>query len=689
MAKLTRVTDWLVKVKSKLEGTIERLLDDKLSDIIDVKDFGAKGDGVNADTSAFLNLENSLQGAILDLKGKTYLVSRTFYKNTYINGYWLVNGKKIPTNGRLLSYKKPAWDVHTVGREEDSAIRFIPIAQGRGSIRTLQTFTYDPVGRAYYSNHNTEIDSNPTTVSVWNKYSAESAIKNTSIDFMLPDDRLGHQGIAVQNKNGIMKLWTTAPNEPAGETTHGNFDFSLGGAYGVVRFDWKSNSAGEISNPELFRLVEEGRIAGSSTTPTITLDGKWMIIRFTDGGNYNNQTFRIFDMNLLTDAGDYSKMCTHEFTLNLQSVGGSETTSLSGFCSDGSHLYMYCGNTTFGATQYLVSCDLLGNDVRKAVSTLGDKDLPRIIGSTPTFRESEGMHFVEYDGVIYPSVTIVSEHADVMGANRRTILVYALGAGGKRNLSFPTKDLLLYDNPEMSPHTIGVGTDAKNQSIKTVKFNNDQGTGHLYEWQRKGTTYLKAYMSTTNVALMADNGADLLFGSFDEWKWKISQPGALHPYKDDTYNLGVPDQRIKQIFCTNDVINTCDARLKTGLRDITKEEANAFLEILKLPSVWMWLHKLDDSDDARLHSFPTVQAATQIMGDNGLDWTRYSAFCHDVWEDKYDQDTGELIVEAGDRYAFRKAELLWWCVRALLYKVDSFEDRLAKLEVGSATNQIG
>ena len=688
MAKLTRVTDFLVRVKSKLVGSVERLLEDKLFDVLDAKDFGAKGDGVTNDTNAFIALEGALQGQTIDLRGRTYLVSKTFYKNVYVNGKWLVQGKQIPLNGELISSKKPAWDVNSVGMEGNAAIRFIPIAQGRGSIRTLQTFVYDPVGRTYFSNHNTEIDGNPTTVSIWNKYSSEAAIKNPSIDFMQPEDRLGHQGIAVQNTNGVTKLWTTAPNEPAGETTHGDFDFTVGGSHGVVRFDWKTNTAGEINKPSLFRLVEEGRVAGSSTTPTITLDGKWMIIRFTDGGDYANQTFRIFDMDLFEDEGDYSAMCTHEFTLNLLSVGGAETTSLSGFCSDGSHLYMYCGNTTFGQKQYLSSCDLLGKEVVKSVSTLGDTDLPRIIGNTPTFRESEGMHFVDFDGVIYPSVTIISEHSDVMGASRRTTLVYALGAGGKRKILDPVTSVCLYNQPEMQPHTIDVGVDAKNTSIKTMKFNNDQGTGHLYEWQRKGTTYLKTYMSTTNVALMSDNGADLLFGSFDEWKWKISQPGAFHPYKDDTFNLGVPAQRIKQIFCTNDVINTCDARLKTGLRDITKAEVNAFLAILNLPSVWRWLHKLDEAEGARLHSFPTVQAAIQIMEDNGLDWTRYSAFCHDVWEDKYDKDTGRLIVKAGDRYAFRKAELLWWCVRALTYQVNSFEGRITKLEESNAANQV-
>lgn len=52
MAKLTRVTDWLVKVKSKANMAIERLLDDKLSDNLNAKDFGAKCDGVSDDTDS-------------------------------------------------------------------------------------------------------------------------------------------------------------------------------------------------------------------------------------------------------------------------------------------------------------------------------------------------------------------------------------------------------------------------------------------------------------------------------------------------------------------------------------------------------------------------------------------------------------------------------------------------------------
>ena len=52
MAKLTRVTDAFVYVKSKLAGAIQRLLEDKMTDTLSIKDFGAVGDGIHDDTDA-------------------------------------------------------------------------------------------------------------------------------------------------------------------------------------------------------------------------------------------------------------------------------------------------------------------------------------------------------------------------------------------------------------------------------------------------------------------------------------------------------------------------------------------------------------------------------------------------------------------------------------------------------------
>lgn len=85
MARLTRVTDWLVRWKSDLIGAVERLLHDKLSDTINVKDFGAKGDGVTDDAPA-INAALAGGGRVIVIpKGDYYIRSYLrLYSNTKV-----------------------------------------------------------------------------------------------------------------------------------------------------------------------------------------------------------------------------------------------------------------------------------------------------------------------------------------------------------------------------------------------------------------------------------------------------------------------------------------------------------------------------------------------------------------------------------------------------------------------------
>ena len=167
------------------------------------------------------------------------------------------------------------------------------------------------------------------------------------------------------------------------------------------------------------------------------------------------------------------------------------------------------------------------------------------------------------------------------------------------------------------------------------------------------------------------------------------------PRATDTYSLGSPTMVWQNVYVTNPPITSSDARLKTEPRDMSSAEVAAFAQIARLPNIWKW--KIGD----RTHGGPTVQAAMAIMEAHGLEPFDYACFCYDQWDakeavieswdDEFDPETGELVreagsqiaepaVEAGDRYSFRKEELLCFIVAALARQHDDLEARVAALE---------
>ncbi|URU47592.1 tail fiber domain-containing protein [Klebsiella pneumoniae] len=207
----------------------------------------------------------------------------------------------------------------------------------------------------------------------------------------------------------------------------------------------------------------------------------------------------------------------------------------------------------------------------------------------------------------------------------------------------------------------------------------------------------------------------------------FSVVGNTFPAADGTYSLGTPSGRWSQVFASNSVIGTSDETHKTRPRADTPAETDAYYEIGQLPGVWQWLEKyMVEGDDARLHSGPTVQAAIAVMDKYGLDWREYSAFCYDEWDaqdtiieswdDEWEvipgtpaelDEEGNVVVEAvpetrtliraagsnviqeareaGNVYAFRKEELLFWISRATIAKQQDIEKRLAAIEASMSS----
>lgn len=182
---------------------------------------------------------------------------------------------------------------------------------------------------------------------------------------------------------------------------------------------------------------------------------------------------------------------------------------------------------------------------------------------------------------------------------------------------------------------------------------------------------------------------------------------------DNVISGGTATFRFNQFFAANATISTSDARLKTEPRQLRDAEFKAASSIARLPAVWRWLNRVHGDEncepegrEARKHFGPTVQAAIAVMEAHGLEPFAYSFICYDEWEAEPEQwqewpatdavldeegnvlepavEAGRELVqaarEAGDRYSFRKEELLCFLVAAMARQHDELAERVAALE---------
>lgn len=210
----------------------------------------------------------------------------------------------------------------------------------------------------------------------------------------------------------------------------------------------------------------------------------------------------------------------------------------------------------------------------------------------------------------------------------------------------------------------------------------------------------------------------------------------LTPFTANTQTVGSSTLPFNQFFAQNTTISTSDSRLKTEPRELREAEFKAASAIARLPAVWRWLNRVHGDEncepegkEARKHFGPTVQAAIAVMEGLGLDPFAYSFICYDEWEAEPERwhewpakeavyetipavldGEGEVVEpertmliepaveagreliqparEAGNRYSFRREELLCFIVRALAQEIDGLSERVAELRLAGIEQRL-
>ena len=156
-------------------------------------------------------------------------------------------------------------------------------------------------------------------------------------------------------------------------------------------------------------------------------------------------------------------------------------------------------------------------------------------------------------------------------------------------------------------------------------------------------------------------------------------PGLLRSRVDNTSSLGTSGTRWSEIFAGTGTINTSDERDKASI--VAPDEA--------LMRAWgkvnFRVFQFKDAvekkgSEARLHVGVIAQQVIDAFASEGLDATRYGLLCYDKWEDEYEDveviDAPEIVADdgtvtpanthvehrivtpAGDRYGIRYEEAL-------------------------------
>lgn len=190
-------------------------------------------------------------------------------------------------------------------------------------------------------------------------------------------------------------------------------------------------------------------------------------------------------------------------------------------------------------------------------------------------------------------------------------------------------------------------------------------------------------------------GADGSFSTGNITGGTIIAVGHSYPYYDNNNSSGTASNRWNVLWCTNQVIQTSDAREKTPIKPLTEAEMTWALAMARAIGSFQWLEKVAlEGDDARLHISLTVQEAIRLGREAGLDPFRYSFICYDTWEAQpavpaqtttHEDGTVVVIREeqparpAGDRYSLRGAELALFIQRAQQERIDGQDRKMERL----------
>ena len=187
--------------------------------------------------------------------------------------------------------------------------------------------------------------------------------------------------------------------------------------------------------------------------------------------------------------------------------------------------------------------------------------------------------------------------------------------------------------------------------------------GEIFQF-KKDTTTVGAINTRANQLAIGCTGTGIEFNDANDAVIPFS-PDANNT-RDNALDLGSSGVRWDDIYATNDVINTSDAREKQDIEELTEAEARVAVAAKALLRKYRWKSAVrTKSHDARIHFGIIAQDLQAAFEAEGLDAGEYGMFICSEWWETYTDVPAVEAVEAQDAVYDEEGNLLSEAVEAV------------------------
>lgn len=686
-----------------------RMLADRFGDIVNVKDFGAVGDGIVDDAAAFQ--------AAAQTGRSVFVPQGAYYLSEPVSGDFWSDGA-VHLTGQLIPIHSLTQTADAVKRLPLSAVCrpstfAFQLVQADGTTdwatgSTQENLAFDPVTNELYVKiitvENSEEKGYVQRFEWDDEYKAYKLV-STSAD---ATSSLGHQGFGIYRpsvSDSPVLVSAISPHLLTFASWSGMDGSSVSTikSFTVLDSTMVSDSdAGKRDWDGDGDLDDDGDTIYTGLMPAVSADGKKVACRMVRASD-KKIVFRVWDIAKLLESDETDQSSTYELSVvepdwDVWKTNVQHDITRQCIAFDGS--YFYCLDSHTGYTKHFIKAfDIYGNAACERPGTMEG------ILQSPTWRSFEGESLF-------------------WGRNRcgvNTLMLSVSVANGtagdmtyKRNYAYD----LLSRSSDSFPLEIHDWIDPCVWVEKTARFYGDNAVRDSINAKDEGIILRKinttdSYLSMAYKVYGVNNGGIGFTSNYVDYT--STNDTVVTSSKDETYKasvrlyanssykafapgvglsglvaLGSPSVYWGNYYGGEQAASESDERVKDNIEEPSEAVLRAWGRVRF--KVFQKKKAIEEKGEnaARIHAGVIAQEVQVAFGAEGLDAFRFGLIGYDAWEDKYEEDERGSVVKvrsAGSRYSIRYGEAL--CLEAAFQRrrvaqaearISALEERLARLE---------